>query len=309
MSVPIIYHPEYFSDIGPHVFPTEKYHLIYEALITQIPALALCGHEPETATREQLLRVHTAEYLADLDSHQHTMRTMPAELPISPEIVDAYYLMAGGTVMATEMALEHGAALNIGGGFHHAFADKAEGFCYINDVAVGVRHAMSDAVGEHRRERVAVVDCDLHQGNGTARIFRDDPNVFTFSIHQENNYPIKEKSSLDIGLADLTGDEVYLEKLKEGLDTVFGRFGPRFVVYVAGVDPYEDDQLGGLRLTRPGMRRRDELVFDYCHRQSTPVAAVLAGGYAFSLAHTVEMHMNTYLAMYDIFGPGRKGTG
>ena len=301
MSVPIVYHPEYLSDIGPHVFPTEKYHLMHEALIAQIPELALCVREPEPATREQLLRVHTPEYLADLDSHQHTARTLPSELPISPEIVDAYYLMAGGTVLATGLALEHGAALNIGGGFHHAFADRAEGFCYVNDVAVGVRHAMSEEVGDRRRERVAVVDCDLHQGNGTARIFQDDPQVFTLSIHQENNYPVKEKSSLDIGLDDLTGDARYLEKLEEGLDTVFGRFGPGFVIYVAGVDPYEDDQLGGLRLTRSGMRRRDELVLDHCRRQGTPVAAVLAGGYAFSLAHTIEMHMNTYLAMYDIF--------
>lgn len=306
MSVPIVFHPEYMSDIGPHVFPTEKYHLIHEALITQIPELALCVRQPDAATPEQLLRVHTPEYLADLNSHQHTVRTMPSELPISREIVDAYYLMAGGTVYATELALEEGAAFNIGGGFHHAFADHAEGFCYVNDAAVGARHAMSEEAGEQRRERVALVDCDLHQGNGSAHIFRDDSAVFTFSIHQENNYPVKQQSSLDIGLDDLTGDETYLEELRRGLDVVFGDFAPGFVVYVAGVDPYEDDQLGGLRLTRPGMRRRDELVFEYCKRHGTPVVAVLAGGYAFSLAHTVEMHMNTYLAMYDIFGPGRK---
>jgi len=307
MYVPIVYHPEYFSNIGPHVFPTEKYHLIYEALVTQIPELAFAARQPEVATQEQLRRVHTAEYLADLESYEHTMRTLTSELPLTPEVVEAYYLQAGGSVYATELALEEGAAFNVGGGFHHAFADRAEGFCYINDVAVGVAHAMSEEVGDRRVDRAAVVDCDLHQGNGTARIFQDDDRVFTFSIHQENNYPVKEKGSLDIGLDDMTGDDVYLERLKEGLDTVFARFAPRFVMYVAGVDPFENDQLGGLHVTRTGMRRRDELVLNYCRRQSVPVAVVLAGGYAFSLAHTVEMHMNTYLAMHDIFGPGQGG--
>ncbi|MFH1568716.1 MAG: histone deacetylase [Gemmatimonadota bacterium] len=299
MSVPLVYHPGYFCDIGPHVFPMDKYRLVCEGLTLQFPHLAEWVHRPVAASREQLQRVHTAEYLDDLDSHQHTMRTLPSELPISEEIVEAFYLMAGGSLLAAELALEYGAALNAGGGFHHAFADHAEGFCYVNDVALAVRHALSAAAGPNPPQRAAVVDCDLHQGNGTARIFQRDPAVFTFSIHQENNYPIKEKGSLDIGLGDLAGDDQYLEQLKVGLDAVFGGFGPGFVVYVAGVDPYEDDQLGGLHLTRRGMRQRDDLVLEYCWRHGAPVAAVLAGGYAFSLAHTVEMHMNTYLAMYD----------
>ena len=301
MTIPVVYHPDYFSDIGAHVFPTEKFRLVYEGLKEQVEDFERWVHRPQPATREQLLQVHTPEYLDDLDAHQHTFRTLPAELPISKQIVDAYYLMSGGSCLAAELALERGCAMNVGGGFHHAFADRAEGFCYLNDVAVAVRAIMAEAREGRKIERVAVVDVDLHQGNGTAHIFRDDPDVFTFSIHQENNYPVKQQSDLDVGLDDGVGDEHYLGRLENALEHIFSEFGPEFVVYVGGVDPYELDQLGGLRLTRQGVQRRDSLVFGYCREHGAPVVATLAGGYARDVRDTVALHVNAYLAMGATF--------
>jgi len=305
MSLPLVYHPDYFADIGPHVFPMHKYRLVYEGLKEAIPDLDRRLHRPEPATREELLRVHTPQYLDDLDSLQYTERTLPSELPISAQIVRAYHLMAGGSILAAELALEHGAAMNVGGGFHHAFADHAEGFCYINDVAMAVRHVQSEPGRSRQVERVAVVDADLHQGNGTAHIFGHEPAVYTYSIHQENNYPEKQQSDLDIGLADGVSDARYLDQLETGLKRVFDDFGPDFVMYVAGVDPFEDDQLGGLRLSLEGIRQRDALVFQYCRQHGAGVAVVLAGGYAYSVHRTVEMHVNAYQAMCDAFvNPG-----
>ncbi len=302
MFVPVVYHPDYYSDIGDHVFPTEKFALIYEELKKQVEDFEPHVQRPSPASREQVSRVHTRAYLDDLDGDQHTFRTYPAELPLTKQIVAAYYLMTGGTCLAAQQALEHGCALNLGGGFHHAFADRAEGFCYINDVAVAIREVMAADRGKRVVERAAVIDVDLHQGNGTAHIFLSDPRVFTFSIHQENNYPVKQKSDVDIGLVDGVGDEEYLSRLEEALKTIFSGFRPEFVVYVGGVDPYEQDQLGGLRLTKEGVRKRDSMVFTYCRENRVPVTAVLAGGYARQVRDTVEMHVNTGLELDSVFG-------
>ncbi|MBN1356721.1 histone deacetylase [bacterium] len=297
MNPPVVYHPEYAFDIGAHVFPTAKYKLILDTLKQLVGDLEV--HVPEPARDDQILSVHDRDFVGDLRSYRHTRRTFPSELPISREIVDGFYLMAGGSCLAASLAMERGAAMNIGGGFHHAFADHAEGFCYINDVAVAVRDVLNrfDTL-----RKVAVVDTDLHQGNGTARIFQNDDGVFTFSIHQENNYPVKERSDLDIGLSNFVGDDQYLTELNRGLDTVFTVFKPDFAMYVAGVDPYENDQLGALKLTQKGMRERDSRVFERCARGKIPVAVLLAGGYAATLAETVALHVNTYLAMREIFG-------
>ena len=183
MNVPVVYHPDYYANIGPHVFPTRKFSLVLEAIRRHVGDITGCFHRPSPATREQLLRVHAADYLADLDACRWTPRTSFSELPLTKGIVDAYYLMAGGTCLAASLACEHGGAMNLGGGFHHAFADRAEGFCYVNDVAVAVREIQARRL----MERVTVIDTDRHQGNGTARIFRGDPQVFTFSMHQEKS--------------------------------------------------------------------------------------------------------------------------
>ncbi len=303
MTVRVVHHPDYFSDIGVHVFPTEKFALVLEGIRTRVEEFDRIVHTPSAATAEQLARVHTPQYLADLEACRRTPRTMFSELPLTRQIVDAYYLMAGGTCLAAELAMDRGCAMNVGGGFHHAFADRAEGFCYVNDVAVAAREVQAT----YRVERVAVIDTDLHQGNGTAHIFHDDPSVFTFSIHQENLYPVKEQSDLDIGLDAGTADEEYLDKLRTSLKVIFRRFKPGFVIYVGGVDPFEQDQLGSLRLSKEGIKTRDATVFGYCHGHGVPVAAVLAGGYAVDLRDTVEMHVNTYLALREVFEGGPAG--
>ena len=217
-------------------------------------------------------------------------------LPISREIIDVFRLSAGGTILACREALQNRWAVHLSGGFHHAFADKAEGFCYLNDLAVAAKVIQKDRL----LKQVAIIDCDLHQGNGTAHIFQNDSKVYTFSIHQENNYPLKQKSNIDIGLEDGVQDDLYLTLLEEALKTIFHEFEPQFIIYVGGVDPYEQDQLGGLKITKDGMQTRDSMVFQYCQNSQVPVAVVLAGGYARDVKDTVEMHLNTYFALSSI---------
>ena len=213
----VVHHTRYRCDIGTHVFPMEKYELVRRELVH----LGLVREDeilaPAPATRAELELVHTPEYLDDLERLRHTPRTACSELPRTHEIVEAYALAAGGTTLAAREALARGAAVNLGGGFHHAFADLASGFCYLNDLAVATRVLQH----EGRVRRVAIVDVDLHQGNGAARIFRSDPDVFTFSIHQERLYPIKETGTLDIGLDDGIGDGAYHERLASGLERVW----------------------------------------------------------------------------------------
>jgi acetoin utilization deacetylase AcuC-like enzyme len=231
-----------------------------------------------------------------------THRTLYSELPLERDIVRAYILAAGGTTLAAREALERGAAINLGGGFHHAGPDRAEGFCYINDLAVAVRVLAR----EGRLRRAAVVDLDVHQGNGTAHVFAGDPAVFTLSIHQENNYPVpKARSSLDIGLADRTDDQAYRAALEPALERVWA-FAPELVLYQAGADPYADDQLGGLSLTIPGLAVRDRLVLEGCAARGIPVAVTLGGGYARRLDDTLRIHLETCRQALAL--PGRGAT-
>lgn len=296
MSPAFVFHPGYTCDLGPHIFPIEKYRLTYEALQREKAAPPEDWFEPEPASREALLRVHTPEYLDDFLNARWTPRTASSELPLTPEIVRANVLGAGGTILACEKALERGFAANLGGGHHHAFADLAAGFCYLNDIAIGIR----DLQAAKRIRRAAVIDGDLHQGNGTARIFEGDDSVFTFSIHQEHNYPVKERSDLDIGLEDETADAEYLELLADAVKVVFERGKPDFVVYQAGADPYEHDVLGGLAITMEGMKQRDLLVIEACAERGVPVAATFGGGYAQRVADTVEIHANTCRALLEV---------
>jgi acetoin utilization deacetylase AcuC-like enzyme len=188
------------------------------------------------------------------------------------------------------LALEEGVAVNVGGGFHHAYPDHGEGFCVLNDFAVAIRSLQKNKIVE----RAMTVDCDVHQGNGTAAIFGGDHTVFTLSIHQENNYPYpKPPSSLDINLDDGVGDEEYLRELAKGLDGALAEFNPDLIFYMAGADPYRDDQLGGLRLSLEGLQRRDRLVFEKARAKNIPVAVTLAGGYARRLEDTIQIHSNT----------------
>ena len=214
--------------------------------------------------------------------------------PLGPlKVVHAFWLAAGGSILAAQHALTERVAFNIGGGFHHAFPDHGEGFCMIHDVAVAIRRLQADGA----LQRVLVVDTDVHQGNGTAAIFAGDESVFTLSLHQENNYPDpKPPSDLDVNLADGVGDEQYLELLDKALAEAFRRFAPQMLFYIGGADPYRDDQLGGLLLTMQGLQERDALVFAEARLRGLPVAVAFAGGYARQVEDTVGIHVNTVIA-------------
>lgn len=288
---PLAWDPSYEIDLGPHVFVTAKYRLARERLLAD--GTVSVGHfvEPAPATRQELARAHTEAYLTKIEENGFTMsERLRLEIPFSEEGRDAMVLSCGGTLLASRLALEHGVAGHLGGGFHHAYADHGEGFCLLNDTAV----ALLDLLADESIDRAAVVDLDVHHGNGTASIFAGEASVFTFSMHQENNYPTdKPPSDLDIGLDDGVGDEEYLRRLGEALPDILEGHRPDLVLYLAGADPYRDDQLGGLRLSRDGLRRRDRFVLAESRRRGVPVAVVLAGGYAFRLGDTVAIHVAT----------------
>lgn len=288
----LIFHsPRYHIDLGAHVFPTAKYHLVRERLL-QAGVPARCVREAQPLGWEALALVHSAAYLEKVRTGAlSVIERARLEMPWSPGIVEGFRVMTGGTLAAARAALDEagGIGVNLGGGFHHAFPDHGEGFCLFNDVAVAVRVLQQ----EGRLRRVLVFDCDVHHGNGTAAIFRGDEAVFTVSMHQENNYPaVKPPSSLDIGLPDGTADEEYLARLAAALPVAFA-FRPELVFYLAGADPYRDDQLGGLALTLEGLRRRDRLVIAAARRAGVPLVVLLAGGYARRLADTVAAHVAT----------------
>lgn len=280
--IPLVYHDGYDLNIGRHVFPSSKYRLIKERLHRPV-------HTPRPAGDEDILLVHTREWMEALrDGTLSERQVRILEIPWSVEMARAFWLAAGGTMAATELAMEHGGAYNIGGGFHHAFPGHGEGFCAIHDVAVAIRKG---------KRRAMVVDVDVHHGNGTAAIFADDPDVFTFSIHQFHNYPaVKPPSNRDIHLEDGAEDGVYLGVLGPALVECLNEHQPEILYYVAGADPYEHDQLGGLRLTLEGLRRRDELVLGEAARRGIPFVVTLAGGYAMEINDTVTIHCNTALA-------------
>ncbi len=284
-----VYSERYHFNIGVHVFPTDKYKMVKQILLAQGLAQENDFYEPPEPSVDDIRLVHTKEYVDDMLNLRWTARTVRSELPLTWEIIYGYMLHTSGTILAANFALDDGIAMHIGGGFHHAFSDHAEGFCYINDIAVAIKKLMK----EGKAQRVAVIDCDLHQGNGTARVFQDDPRVFTFSIHQEHLYPIKERSSWDIGLADETGDEEYNCHLQYAVPKIITEHKPEFVIYVAGADPYVDDQLGTLRLTKEGLALRDRIVIENCYKAKIPVLPVLAGGYALKTQDTAEIHTNT----------------
>ncbi|MBX7245124.1 MAG: histone deacetylase [Candidatus Sumerlaeaceae bacterium] len=286
-----IYSENYRVNIGAHVFPTAKYSLIRQRLLNDDIAAPADFVEPEPATTEELRLVHTQEFLDDLTNCRWTSRTRHSELPLTDEIVRAYVTAAGGSILAARLALTtpDRICVHIGGGFHHAFADRAEGFCYLNDIAIAIRQMQREG---HLR-RAMVVDCDLHQGNGTAHIFQEDADVFTISLHQEHNYPLKQRSDIDVGLDDYTADADYLAALRRVFPEAAERHKPELIVYVAGADPYEQDQLGNLKLTFGGLEARDRQVLEDAARLRIPSIVVLAGGYAANTDDTVRIHTTT----------------
>ena len=290
-----VYSPKYKVDIGAHVFPNEKYSLIFKRLKGEGFITDMNIFEPEMPKPEELLKIITKEYFDDLLNLRLTMRTYPSEMPIKKDIIDSHMLCCGGSYLAAKLALEFGAAYHIGGGFHHAFPDHAEGFCYLNDVVFAATKMLGQGVS-----RISVIDCDLHQGNGTAKFFEHEERVFTFSIHEENLYPKKEKSDFDIGLDNGIGDEEYLQKLDFALNKIFNEFKPELVIYLAGADPYMFDQLGNLKLTFEGLQKRDEMVMQRAFAHKIPVTVVLGGGYAEDIDDTVEIHCNTARVLAEV---------
>lgn len=290
-TFPLIYSDRYEVDIGGHVFPTVKYRLVLEDLLARHVARREDLLAPEPAPWEEMALVHSARYLEAVRAGALSpAEEMLLELPFSAELREAAILCCGGTTLAARKAMADGIAVHLGGGFHHAFRDHGEGFCLLNDVAV----ALATLLAGGEVSRAAVVDLDVHQGNGTASIFADDPRAFTFSMHQERNYPhSKPPGDLDLGLEDGTPDEVYLEALDGALDLALDRHHPQIVVYLAGADPYREDQLGGLALSKDGLEERDRMVMERCRRAGAGVAVVLAGGYARKTRETVEIHSRT----------------
>jgi acetoin utilization deacetylase AcuC-like enzyme len=321
----LIYHDQYYLPIGAHVFPAEKYRRIHQRLIDSAQAEESDFLRPQPASDDDILLVHTPAYVHKLKTGSLSGREeLQLEVPYSAELVAAFWLAAGGSILAAQCALKDGIAINIGGGFHHAFPDHGEGFCMIHDVAVAIRRLQRD-----QKIRTAMtVDCDVHQGNGTAAIFAgtrttSEPlpssgpsalrpgvvmrgahagDVFTISLHQENNYPAwKPPSSIDVDLPDGIGDDDYLAWLDNALSSALRRFEPDLICYIAGADPYREDQLGGLALSIPGLMKRDELVFQVAKTRAVPVMVTYAGGYAQRVEDTVTIHSNTVIAAKRVF--------
>lgn len=285
-----VYSPRYHVDIGAHVFPTRKYQFVYARLLDTGVVQPADVVEPQPAPWDELALVHSHEYLTKLrDGTLSDEDLAQLELPWSSQMVDGFRVMVGGTIEAARLAMRERAIVgHIGGGLHHAFPNHGEGFCPLNDVAVAIRVLQREGM-----ERAAVIDLDVHHGNGTAFIFESDPRVFTFSMHQQYNYPMwKPRGSLDIGLMDATGDAEYLRQLADALPTVMAS-NPQCLFYLAGADPYEDDQLGGLHLTLDGLRRRDRTVLEHVRTMRLPMVVVLAGGYARKVEDTVAAHVAT----------------
>lgn len=332
----LVYSEDYYLPIGAHVFPAQKYRLIHEHLLETGIAEPADFVAPQPAGDEDILRVHTREYVQKLKNGTLSVEEeMQMEVPYSPQLVKAFWLAAGGSILAADLALRGGLAVNIGGGFHHAFPDHGEGFCVIHDVAVAIKRMHQ----EGRLTRAMTVDLDVHNGNGTAAIFppktrvghplpsasasrRDvhevsppvqtsndgELEVFTISLHQAHNYPAyKPPSSIDVHLPDATNDEEYLGWLDQSLSSAFRHFSPQLICYIAGADPYKEDQLGGLALTIDGLKKRDELVLQVARTHGVPVMITYAGGYARRVEDTVTIHCNTVVAAKEVCSASKAG--
>jgi acetoin utilization deacetylase AcuC-like enzyme len=330
----LIYSDAYLLPIGTHVFPAEKYRRIRDRLISTGVATPEDFLEPQPATDQDILLVHRPEYVQKLKTGTLSPREeMEMEVPYSRELVEAFWLAAGGSILAARQSLTDGVSISIGGGFHHAFPDHGEGFCMIHDVAVAIRRLQRD----DKIHTAMTVDCDVHQGNGTASIFagartasallpsssvstvehpKNAPrgkmrgahagDVFTISLHQHNNYPLwKPPSSIDVDLPDGTNDDDYLAWLDNALSSGLRQFEPDLICYIAGADPYKEDQLGGLSLSIEGLKKRDELVFRVARARHIAVMVTFAGGYAQNVEDTVTIHSNTVIAASEVFGKPR----
>jgi len=295
----VFYSPHYYANIGDtHIFPIRKFELVRDRLLMEGTLSPEEIVEPDPATLDDVKLVHTDDYVSRLCAGQLTAREIRRlGLPWSQSLVRRSFYAVGGTISASVTALAEGFSANLAGGTHHSFADRGEGFCVLNDVAIAIRTLRK------RRliRRAAIIDCDVHQGNGTAMIFNEDPDTFTFSMHGANNYPLfKANSTVDIELPDRTNDTDYLKSLTHALPAVFD-WQPDLVFYLAGADPYMNDKLGRLSVSIDGLRKRDQLVLHGCFLREVPVATVMSGGYGKEISDTVEIHCNTIRTLRQVF--------
>ncbi|WP_210463234.1 histone deacetylase family protein [Rufibacter roseolus] len=296
----IAWSPEYAHPLPEnHRFPMLKYELLPQQLLYEGTVTQENFFQPTPLPEERIVRVHEPDYWRRL----HGLELTPSEIrktgfPLSKELVAREVMIMGGTVMAAEFALEFGMAMNIAGGTHHAFTDRGEGFCLLNDNALAAQYLLD----EGKAQKILIVDLDVHQGNGTAQIFTDELRVFTFSMHGGNNYPLhKEKSDLDVPLPDGIGDTEYLKLLREHLPVLMEQVNPDFVFFQSGVDVLASDKLGKLGLTLAGCKERDRLVLELCYQRRIPVCASMGGGYSTRIADIVEAHANTFRLAQQIF--------
>jgi acetoin utilization deacetylase AcuC-like enzyme len=295
----VFYSPYYYANIGDtHIFPIRKFELVRDRLLLERTLSPAEIVEPDPATLEDVKLVHTDDYVSRLCAGQLTAREVRRlGLPWSESLVRRSFYAVGGTISASVSALAEGFSANLAGGTHHSFADRGEGFCVLNDVAIAIRALRKRGMIRH----AAIIDCDVHQGNGTAMIFSEDPDTFTFSMHGANNYPLfKANSTVDIELPDRTNDTDYLESLTDALPAVFD-WEPDLVFYLAGADPYVNDKLGRLAVSIDGLRMRDELVLNECFRREVPIATVMSGGYGKEINDTIEIHCNTIRTLKQVF--------
>jgi acetoin utilization deacetylase AcuC-like enzyme len=295
----VFYTPRYYAEIGDgHIFPIRKFELVRDRLLAEGTLHPHELLEPQPAVIEQVRLVHTEDYVSRLCNGTLTAKELRRlGLPWSESLVRRSFYATGGTIAAARAALVEGYGSNLAGGTHHSFADRGEGFCVFNDVAVAIRLMRNEGL----IDRAAIVDCDVHQGNGTATIFAGDDETFTFSIHGANNYPLfKARSSLDVELPDGTTDREYLDCLASHFPAVFA-FDPEIVFYLAGADPYGGDKLGRLALTIDGLRERDACMLRECYEREVPVVTVMSGGYGKDINDTIEIHCNTIRAVKEVF--------
>lgn len=294
----LVYHDKYDLNLGEHVFPSQKFRLLAETLRSEGIAAAEDFLSPQAAADEDLLRVHTADWVTKMKTGTLTAsESMKLEIPYSTELREAVWLACGGSIAAGQSAQRDGFGCNLGGGFHHAYPGHGEGFCAIHDVAVAIRRLQHDGV----IRKAMVVDTDVHHGNGTAAIFAKDETVFTLSIHQVNNYPAyKPPSDMDLDMWDRADDDEYLGVLLPAVQKALEQFQPDMLFYVGGADPFCEDQLGGLALTKKGLMERDRSVFVEARRKGIPVVTTLAGGYARRVEDTIRIHVNTIVAAREV---------
>ena len=296
----IAYHPIYKHPLPEgHRFPMEKYELLPKQLLHEGTCSAANFFQPEIPEEKHILAVHAAEYFTQLKNLSLDRRAeRKTGFPLSAELVKRELIIADGTMKGCHFALENGIAFNIAGGTHHAYSDHGEAFCLLNDQAIAARYLQQQKLAE----KILIVDLDVHQGNGTAEIFENDPSVFTFSMHGKNNYPFKkEHSDLDIELPDGTGDEDYLKILKETLPGLIKKQAPDFIFYLSGVDILKSDKLGKLSCTVAGCKERDHFVLQTCYDLKIPVQCSMGGGYSPEIKTIIEAHANTYRLAKEIY--------